>query len=65
MDPLLSRNYGKIEMIRWSTQNGIPLEKTRSCYTSNVKHCGICLTCSRRREAFKKALVKDKTQYEK
>lgn len=65
MDPLLSKNFGKIEMIKWSAKNGIPLERTRSCYTSSVKHCGVCLTCSRRKEAFKAALVKDNTQYEK
>lgn len=65
MDPLLSRNYGKIEMIKWSAKNNIPLEMTRSCYTSKVMHCGTCLACLRRKEAFKAALVKDKTQYEK
>lgn len=65
MDPLLSKNYGKIEMIKWSAKNSIPLERTRSCYTSNAKHCGVCLTCSRRKRAFEVALVKDKTQYEK
>lgn len=65
MDPLLSKNYGKIEMIGWSAKNGIPLERTRSCYTSKVKHCGVCLTCLRRKKAFKAAFVVDKTQYEK
>ncbi len=65
MDPLLGKNYGKIEMIKWSAQNDIPLEKTRSCYTSNEKHCGICLTCLRRKEAFITASVKDETRYEK
>ena len=65
MDPLLSKDYGKIEMIRWSFENDIPLGKTRSCYSSNTKHCGVCLTCSRRKKAFKAASVKDETLYEK
>jgi 7-cyano-7-deazaguanine synthase len=64
MDPLLSENYGKTEMIKWSFENNIPLEKTRSCYTSGSKHCGKCLTCSRRKEAFKIAFVEDRTLYE-
>jgi len=65
MDPLLGKDYGKIEMIKWSAKNGIPLEKTRSCYTSNENHCGTCLTCLRRKKAFIAASVKDKTRYEK
>lgn len=64
MDSVLCENYGKMEMIIWSAKNGIPLDRTRSCYTSNLKHCGTCLTCLRRKEAFKAANVKDLTPYE-
>ncbi len=64
MDPLLDQGYGKTEMIKWSFGKNLPLEKTRSCYTSKAKHCGTCLTCRRRKEAFKTAGVEDRTPYE-
>ncbi|MBN1168554.1 7-cyano-7-deazaguanine synthase [Candidatus Woesebacteria bacterium] len=64
MDPLLSEDYGKTEMIRWCSKNNIPLDKTRSCYSEKPMHCGVCLTCTRRKEAFKIAKVEDKTSYE-
>lgn len=65
IDPILSkRPAGKIEMIRWASKIGLPLEKTRSCYTDKELHCGACLTCRRRKEAFAKAGTIDKTKYE-
>ena len=66
IDPeLVSKPIGKVEMVKWANEHGLPIEKTRSCYTSNPYSCGKCLICKRRREAFKKAGVIDKTKYVK
>lgn len=56
---------GKTEMISWADKNNLPIEKTRSCYTSDPDHCGECLTCKRRKTAFRAAGVIDKTKYAK
>ncbi len=43
---------------------GIPLEKTWSCYKAGRYQCGNeCLTCHSRRLEFRRAHIKDKTQY--
>lgn len=64
IDPILSKEQlFKIDMVKWADNNGIPLERTRSCYTPDPKPCGVCLTCRRRREAFKLAGVTDRTVY--
>lgn len=56
--------YDKDYFIRWAYERGIPLEKTRSSCRSKLSvHCGSCLLCSVRREAFKKAGVPDRTLY--
>lgn len=55
--------YGKEQFIRWATAVGIPLEKTRSCIMWNKLHCGECISCSTRKEAFAKAKIADPTQY--
>ena len=41
----------------------VPFEKTWSCYEGGELHCGTCPTCVSRIEAFKKAGVKDPTEY--
>ncbi len=56
--------FDKDYFISWADRHGIPLEKTRSsCQEILTPHCGNCLFCNLRRKAFKKAGVKDKTDY--
>lgn len=60
----LGNYYGKEVYVSWCGEHDIPLEKSRSCYSNEVSHCGICYpACINRREAFKKAGLKDKTIY--
>ncbi len=57
-------NYiGKDDLIRWADEKNIPIEKTWSCYFKGSAHCGRCVGCYSRQIFFKKAEVKDKTQY--
>lgn len=64
IDPFLeTRFYSKKELILWATKQGLPLEKTWSCYGAGPVSCGVCLACKRRQAAFNKAGVEDKTEY--
>lgn len=65
IDPFLNKKQiGKKEEVLWASKHAIPIEKTVSCYnTSSHIHCGICLACIRRKEAFKLANFKDNTEY--
>jgi len=60
---LSSKKIGKAEIVKWAYEHKIPIEKTRSCYSSKKAQCGNCLSCQRRKEAFQKAGVIDKTKY--
>ena len=42
----------------------VPFEHTYTCYKGGVKHCGVCGSCTERRESFKLANVTDVTEYE-
>lgn len=42
---------------------GLPIKETWSCYKGGAVHCGVCGTCTERREAFELAGVKDPTIY--
>ncbi len=42
---------------------GVPYEDTWSCYEGGEIHCGLCGTCSERKEAFELAGVLDPTVY--
>lgn len=55
----------KSDLIKWGYSEGIPLERTWSCWHSAKFQCGgsDCLTCYVRRQSFKKAGVPDKTIY--
>jgi 7-cyano-7-deazaguanine synthase len=44
---------------------GDKIFKTWSCYHTGEKQCGCCDSCRNRKNAFKQAGIKDKTQYEK
>ena len=43
---------------------GVPWAETWSCYEGGATHCGLCGTCTERKEAFALAGVKDPTTYE-
>ena len=57
-------NIDKTEIVSLGNKIGVPYELTWSCYVGGDKHCGRCGTCVERREAFEKAGVEDKTEYE-
>lgn len=61
----LGNYYGKEYYVKWAYEHGIPLDKTRSCYKDQQKHCGVCYpACQNRREAFGRANVPDTTIYQ-
>lgn len=53
----------KEDIIKLATKLNINLKNTFSCYISNKKHCGICLSCQLRKQGFYWANVKDPTEY--
>lgn len=56
--------YDKDYFIKWAVEHNLPLEKTRSsCRSKSDIHCGECLLCNIRKEAFRKARISDKTIY--
>jgi 7-cyano-7-deazaguanine synthase len=63
----IEKNIGfylnKEELIPLVIKSKVPLEKTWSCYQSGKTQCGECFTCWGRRNGFKLAGVKDKTNY--
>lgn len=66
IDTLLNKvKTGKREMVQWAHEHYLPIEETRSCYSNKETHCGICLTCRRRKEAFTDACLPDMTKYQK
>lgn len=59
--PLIKKD--KDEIVALGKKLGVKMEDTFSCYISNSQHCGTCLACRLRQEAFYWANVKDKTKY--
>ncbi|MDO8563634.1 MAG: 7-cyano-7-deazaguanine synthase [Nanoarchaeota archaeon] len=60
--PLIEKD--KEDIIILGNNLNVDLEKTFSCYSpKNAKHCGICLSCALRKEAFYWANMEDKTLY--
>lgn len=55
-------NKDKDEIVKLGVNLGVKLDDTISCYVSNV-HCGTCLACRLRQEAFYWANIKDYTRY--
>jgi 7-cyano-7-deazaguanine synthase len=53
----------KDEIIRYGARYDVPYHLTWSCYAGGEKHCSYCPTCRARKEAFKRAGVKDPTEY--
>ena len=58
-------NIRKEDIVKIGTELNIDYTKTYSCYKGMKKHCGVCGTCTERKEAFQLAGVKDPTEYQK
>lgn len=57
-------NMSKADIVKEGARLGVDFGKTYSCYKGGVKHCGVCGTCTERKESFIIAGVKDPTEYE-
>lgn len=64
---LTVRPIYKYDEIGWAFNNKFPAERTISCNiataSTELKNCGTCSSCTRRKEAFQKAGVEDITDY--
>ncbi len=52
---LRAGGYFKKDLVAYCRQQGIPIEKTRSCFEGDAEPCGKCLACKNREAAFKEA----------
>ena len=59
--PLINKD--KDEIISLGEKLGVSFKDTYSCHKGAKKHCGTCLACALRKEAFYWANVSDPTQY--
>jgi len=55
-------NITKRDIALIGKEEGVPFEKTYSCYEGRHRHCGVCGTCVERKEALEGF---DPTEYEK
>jgi len=46
-------NSCKNDIVKVAIEHSVPLELTRSCYSKEKKHCGICESCVRLKRALK------------
>lgn len=44
-------NYNKNDIVKLALENRLPLELVRSCYKNGSKHCGVCESCTRLKNA--------------
>lgn len=65
--PLIEKEIGryisKKDLVKWATSNDLPIHRTWSCYFRGIIHCGKCIGCGVRRDAFEIAGFQDKTLY--
>src|SRR5207237_253835 len=54
----------KEDVIRMGLAMDVPFDVTWSCYWDKAVHCGICVSCRERREAFAKVGIEDPVEYE-
>ncbi len=52
-------NLSKNDIVKAALENNTPLELTRSCYSSEGKHCGHCESCTRLKRALELNGCKD------
>jgi 7-cyano-7-deazaguanine synthase len=55
--------WSKADICRRGAELHVPFQETWSCYKGGQLHCGLCSTCSERRESFPLAGVPDPTEY--
>ena len=56
-------NISKADIARRGAALGLDYSETYSCYKGGEYHCGICGTCTERRQALREAGVDDRTNY--
>ncbi len=54
----------KEDVLRMGQKLGVPFEATWSCYWDQDVHCGSCVSCTERREAFAAIGARDPVPYE-
>ena len=57
-------NIRKEDIVKEGARLGVPFNNTWSCYSGGKIHCGVCGTCTERKEAFQLAGIEDPTEYE-
>lgn len=48
-------NLNKNDIVKSALEYNVPLELTRSCYSTREKHCGVCESCIRLKRALKES----------
>jgi 7-cyano-7-deazaguanine synthase len=56
-------DLSKSEIVTMGSELGVPFELTWSCLSGQELHCGECIQCRVRREAFANAGIEDPTEY--
>jgi 7-cyano-7-deazaguanine synthase len=59
--PLIDLSKG--EVVKLGHDLGVPLEETWSCWRGEEIHCGHCMPCKERHQAFRDADLPDPTRY--
>lgn len=44
-------NFSKNDIVKVAVEHSVPLELTRSCYSTKERHCGVCESCVRLKRA--------------